>query len=59
MVMVDLELIAAVLTSGMLPPVPAPVAANRTEREDTDISQAVAHAANLYRAVLEAIRIKE
>jgi hypothetical protein len=56
--MADRELIAATLTAGMLPTVPAPFAADKTEREETDISQAVAHAVGLYRAVLEAISVK-
>ena len=53
--MADRELIAAMLTAGMLPTVPTPVGAGKTAREEPDFSQAVSHAVSLYRAMLEAI----
>jgi hypothetical protein len=53
--MADRELLAATLTAGMLPVVPAPPMSKMTEREEAEISQAVAHAVRLYRAVLEAL----
>jgi hypothetical protein len=56
--MADREMIAATLTAGMLPPLPAQGGADATDRERADFSQAVAHAVSLYRAVLEAISIR-
>ena len=56
--MADRELIAALLTAGMLPTVATPVGVGKTEREETDFSHTVAHAVSLYRAVLEAISVK-
>ena len=56
--MADRELLAATLTAGMLPTLPAPSGDDPTEREETDFSQAVAHAISLYRAVLEALSVR-
>ena len=56
--MADRELLAATLTAGMLPAVPAPPTSKKTEREEAEISQTVAHAVSLYRAVLEALSVR-
>ena len=55
--MADRELLAATLSAGMLPTVPAPPTSKKTEREEAEILQAVAHAVSLYRAVLEALSV--
>ena len=46
------------LTAGMLPTVPTPVGAGKTEREQIDFWQTVVHAVSLYREMLEAISVK-
>ena len=56
--MADRELLAATLTAGMLPTLPVPGDDDPTEREETDFSQAVAHAVSLYRAVLDALSLR-
>jgi hypothetical protein len=56
--MADRELLAATLTAGMLPALPVRGGHNPTEREETDFSQAVAHAVSLYRSVLEALSVR-
>jgi hypothetical protein len=50
----DVELVAAVLTAGMLPIVPAPAnPADVSSRDEKRITRAVGHAVSLYAAVLE------
>ena len=56
--MADRELLAATLTAGMLPAVPAPPIGKLTDREEAEKSQAVVHAVSLYRAVLEALGVR-
>jgi hypothetical protein len=56
--MADRELLAATLTADMLPALPVPGGHDPTEREETDFSQAVAHAISLYRSVLEALGVR-
>jgi hypothetical protein len=57
----DRELIAAILTAGMLPTLPIPE--NRTptgevtDAEGDTILRAVAHAVSLYRSVLEGLGV--
>ena len=59
----DRELIAAILTAGMLPTVEIPRGRGRgsaggvTEAEGQDIQRAVGHAIGLYRSVLEGLGV--
>jgi len=59
----DRELIAAILTAGMLPTVEIPRSRGRgsaggvTEAEGQDIQRAVGHAIGLYRSILEGLGV--
>ena len=61
--MEDRELIAAILTAGMLPTLPIPRSRAQggsgrvTDAEGEAIQRAVAHAVGLYRSVLEALGV--
>jgi hypothetical protein len=55
------EIIAAILTAGMLPTLPVPGSFQRgppTESEEEELQRTIGHAISLYRAVIEGLRLQ-